>query len=91
MADKIGVFICTGYGIAEALDVDALCKVVTDECSVPCCKTVDACEGPGLDAINEQIRQEGLTKVVVAGISRLGAPDLSRRLHVAAEEDEAGR
>ena len=27
MEEKIGVFICTGYGIAEALDVDALSKV----------------------------------------------------------------
>ena len=36
---------------------------------VPFCKTVDSCEGPGLDAINEDIDNEGLTKVVVAGIS----------------------
>jgi quinone-modifying oxidoreductase subunit QmoB len=69
MEDKIGVFICTGYGIAEALDIDALCKVATDECGVPFCKTVDSCEGPGLDAINEDIQKEGLTKVVIAGIS----------------------
>lgn len=69
MEDKIGVFICTGYGIAEALDIDALCTVVTDECSVPFCKTTDTCEGPGLQAINEDIAKEGLTKVVVAGIS----------------------
>ncbi len=69
MEEKIGVFICTGYGIAEALDVDALCKVATDEYSVPFCKTVDSCEGPGLKSINEDISGEGLSKVVVAGIS----------------------
>ena len=69
MDDKIGVFICTGYGIAESLDVDALCKVVTEEMSVPFCKTVESCEGPGLTAINQDIEQEGLNKVVVAGIS----------------------
>lgn len=69
MDDKIGVFICTGYGIAEALDVDALCKVATDEFDVPFCRTVPSCEGPGLDAINEDIKTEGLTKVVIAGIS----------------------
>ncbi len=69
MADKIGVFVCTGYGIAEALDVDALCKVATEECSIPFCKTVDSCEGPGLDAINEDIKNEELNKVVIAGIS----------------------
>ena len=69
MEDKIGVFICTGYGIAEALDIDALCQVATDEYSVPFCKTVDSCEGKGLQAINEDIQREGLNKVVIAGIS----------------------
>jgi quinone-modifying oxidoreductase subunit QmoB len=69
MEDKIGVFICTGYGIAEALDIDALCKVATGEYSVPFCKTVDSCEGTGLRSINEDIASEGLTKAVVAGVS----------------------
>jgi quinone-modifying oxidoreductase subunit QmoB len=69
MEDKIGVFICTGYGIAEALDIDALCKVATEEYSVPFCKTIDSCEGPGLDIINGDIKSENLNKVVIAGIS----------------------
>jgi quinone-modifying oxidoreductase subunit QmoB len=69
MEDKIGVFICTGYGIAEALDIDALVKVATDECKVPFCSTVESCEGPGLEAINSAIDSEGLNKVVIAGIS----------------------
>jgi len=69
MDEKIGVFICTGYGIAEALDIDALCKVATGEYGVPFCTTVDSCEGPGLKSINEGIAAEGLTKVVVGGIS----------------------
>jgi len=67
--DKIGVFVCTGYGIAEAIDVDALCKVATEEFNVPFSKTVDSCEGPGLESINKDIQDEGLTKVVIAGIS----------------------
>lgn len=69
MEDKIGVFICTGYGIAEALDVDALSQVATGEFSVPFCRTVETCEGPGLKAIVEDIQAQGLTKVVIAGIS----------------------
>ena len=69
MEDKIGVFICTGYGIADALDVDALLSVATDECKVPFSRTVESCEGPGLESINQDITAEGLTKVVVAGIS----------------------
>ena len=70
MDDKVGVFICTGYGIAEALDVDALCEVATGEFSVPFCKTVESCEGASLEGINADIQAEGLNKVVIAGISR---------------------
>jgi len=69
MKDKIGVFICTGYGIAEALNIEALCKVATGEYKVPFCKTVESCEGPGLESIIDDIKSEGLGKVVIAGIS----------------------
>lgn len=69
MEDKIGVFVCSGYGIAEALDMDALSTVATGEFSVPFCKTVETCEGPGLEAILRDIQAEALTKVVILGIS----------------------
>lgn len=69
MDEKIGVFICSGYGMAEALDIDALSSVATGEFSVPFCKVVETCEGAGLEAINADIAAEGLTKVVIAGIS----------------------
>ena len=69
MEDKIGVFICTGYGIGEAIDVDALIEVLTDDCDVPFCEKIDSCEGPGLAAMNAAIEKEGLTRVVVGGIS----------------------
>ncbi|MEJ2719898.1 MAG: FAD-dependent oxidoreductase [bacterium] len=69
MEDKIGVFICTGYGIGDALDIEALGKVATEEHKVAFCKTVDSCEGAGLEAINSDIVKEGLNKVVIAGIS----------------------
>ena len=69
MAEKAGVFICTGYGIAEALDIDALSKVVTTECKVPFCKTVPFCDTQGLESIVEDIEKEGLRRVVIAGIS----------------------
>lgn len=69
MEDKTGVFICTGYGISDALDVDALYKLATEDCGVPFCTTVESCEGPGLCAINADIESEGLTRAVVAGVS----------------------
>jgi quinone-modifying oxidoreductase subunit QmoB len=69
MEDKIGVFICTGYGLAEALDIEALCKVANDEYKVSFCKTVDTCEQPDLESIRDDIKSEGLNKVLIAGIS----------------------
>ncbi len=69
MEEKIGVFICSGYGIGEALDLDSLSAVATNEFSVPFCEVVETCEGPGLEAINKKIRAEGLTRVVIGGIS----------------------
>jgi len=69
MDDKTGVFICTGYGIAEALDIEALEKVVTEELKVPFVKTVESCEGPHLAQMVEDIKVEGLSKALIAGIS----------------------
>ena len=69
MDEKIGVFICTGYGIAEALDIEALSKVATDEFKVPYCTTIENCDLSGLEKINEAIEKESLTKIVIAGIS----------------------
>jgi len=69
MEDKIGVFICTGYGIAEALDIEALCTVATGEFKVPFCKTVNSCDKHDLALINQDIDEQGLTKAVIAGIS----------------------
>ncbi len=77
MGDKIGVFICTGYGMTAALDIDALCQVATDEYEVPFCKTVASCEKNDLESIVEDIRNEGLDKVVIAGISGRKYPEVT--------------
>ncbi len=75
MEEKIGVFICTGYGIAEALDIEALCKVATEEFKLPFCKTIDSCEGRDLQAVIQEIQANSLEKVVIAGISARRYPD----------------
>jgi len=69
MEDKLGVFICTGYGIAEALDIEALKKVATDEFKIEFCRTIDSCETVDLEFVRQYIKSEGLTKVLIAGVS----------------------
>jgi quinone-modifying oxidoreductase subunit QmoB len=69
MVDKIGVFICRGYGIGEAVDLEILEKVAVDDCGVAFCRTVESCEGATLDTIAQDIEREGLDGVVIAGIS----------------------
>ena len=76
MSSKIGVYICTGYGIGEALNIDELTEVATGEFSVDVCKTVSSCEAEDLEFIKKDIADEGLEKVVIAGPSpRFYSPD----------------
>jgi len=72
MEDKIGVFICTGYGIGGAIDTDALCQLAVDEYKIPFCEKVDSCQGPDLNSLIQQIKNQDLTKAVIAGISSRG-------------------
>ena len=68
MEDKVGVYICTGWGIGEALDIEALSKVA-DEYNVSVCKTIDVCGAGDFDTIRNDVASEGINKVVLAGPS----------------------
>ncbi len=70
MSKKIGVYICSGCGIGDALDMNALAKVATKEYKVPVCKN-DAflCGRDGVEIIKKDIGDEGVNCVVVAGCS----------------------
>jgi quinone-modifying oxidoreductase subunit QmoB len=70
MNHKIGVYIDTGYGIGEALDIDALSKVATKECKAALCKADSYWSDPDkLEIIKSDIAAEALTTVVIAGPS----------------------
>jgi len=69
VASKTGVYICTGYGIGEALNIEELSEVATGEFKVEVCKTISSCEAEDLEFIRKDIADEGLEKVVVAGPS----------------------
>ena len=43
MDKKTAVYICTGCGIGDALDVDPIKELATDELSIPLCKDHLSC------------------------------------------------
>ncbi len=70
MAKKTGVFICSGCGIGESLDVDALVKVAAKECKAPVCKTNGfLCGKEGVELIKQDIAAGELDCVLVVGCS----------------------
>ncbi len=70
MEKKIGVYICTGCGIGEALDIDKLSEIATGEYNVPLCKTHPfLCGKEGIQVIKDDIEKEGVNTVVIMGCS----------------------
>ena len=70
MTKKIGVYICTGCEIGNALDIEALSSLAKDDYKVPVCKTHNAlCSQEGFDLIKQDIGGEGVNAVVVAACS----------------------
>ncbi len=70
MEKKIGVYICTGCGIGDALDIDQLANVATDEYSVPICKNhAFLCSKEGVEEIKKDIESEGVNTIVIAACS----------------------
>ena len=66
---KLGVYICTGYGISDAIDIEALKKVATDEMKADVVKEVESCEKADLEWIKKDVAEENLDKVIIAGPS----------------------
>ena len=70
MDKKLGVYICSGCDIGNALDVDALCKVATKECKIPICKNhAFLCGEEGTSVIKKDIEGDGVNTVVIAACS----------------------
>lgn len=69
MDKKYGVYICTGCGIGNALDVERLSNLPQKEYKIELCKTHGFCCGPeGVDLIKKDI-EGGVNAIVVAGCS----------------------
>ncbi len=69
MDSRIGVYIYTGCGIGESLDIEALSKIAFGEYKVPVCRAVDSLGEEVIRLIRADIQSEGLNKIVFAGPS----------------------
>ena len=71
MDKKIAVYICTGCGIGEALDIEQLSKVATSECKAAVCKNhPNLCSSEGAQLIRDDIANEGVNTLIVAACSQ---------------------
>jgi quinone-modifying oxidoreductase subunit QmoB len=69
MEKKLGVYICKGCGLGEALDIEKLEKKVPPKIKI--CKTHPVlCSPEGVDLIKNDIESEGVNTVVIAACSR---------------------
>jgi quinone-modifying oxidoreductase subunit QmoB len=67
--DKLGVFLCTGCGIGDALDIDAVIEAANDKGCV-CTLTHECfCAPEGLEAIRGSVADNGLNGILVAACS----------------------
>jgi len=66
---KIGVYICTGCGISDALDIEALKKVVEEEFQLPCKVHENLCGKDGVKLIKSDIDSGDVNTIVIAACS----------------------
>ena len=70
MEKKLAAYICTGCGIGDALDIEQLSKVATDELNVPTCRNhPNLCSQEGADLIKSDMDNEGANSLIIAACS----------------------
>ncbi len=69
MDKKYGVYVCTGCGIGDALDIDALCAVPKEE-GLPVKTHPFLCGKEGVELIKNDIANDGVNSLIIAGCSR---------------------
>ena len=69
MEKKLGVYICTGCGIGEALDIEKLEKKVPPKIKVRKTHPI-MCSPEGVELIKQDIAEEGVNTAVIAACSR---------------------
>ncbi|MFC1883908.1 hydrogenase iron-sulfur subunit [Thermodesulfobacteriota bacterium] len=70
MEKKTAVYICTGCGIGDALDIEQLKEVASDDFSIPVCKDhAFLCGAEGVELIKGDMKDEGVNAIIIAACS----------------------
>jgi quinone-modifying oxidoreductase subunit QmoB len=70
MNDVLGVYLCSGCGIGDAIDLDKVEKVAAKECKAKFVRRDGAlCRAEAVDRIKADVLREGVTRIVVAACS----------------------
>jgi quinone-modifying oxidoreductase, subunit QmoB len=76
MPAKLGVYICSGCAIGDAIDPAKLAKVAKSECKAAVCRTHSIlCSAEGLDEIRQDLTAGNVDTVVVAACSPRFKPE----------------
>lgn len=67
MNKKYGVYICTGCGIGDALDVEALSSVAGDE-GLSCQTHPFLCSQDGVALLKKDISENGVNTLILRGM-----------------------
>ena len=71
MDKKTAVYICTGCGIGDALDIEQLKENGTEDFTIAHCKDHSFLCGPeGLDVIKKDTEDEGINSIIIAACSQ---------------------
>jgi quinone-modifying oxidoreductase subunit QmoB len=77
METKIGCYVCKGCEISQSIDVDALVELASKEGKAALSKSHDClCNAEGVELIKNDIKSEGLDRVIVAACSGRVFPEL---------------
>ena len=69
MDKKYGAFLCTGCGIGDALNIDALSKVTSSEGGMECITHPALCSLDGRAIIEKSISEKALNVIVIGACS----------------------
>jgi quinone-modifying oxidoreductase subunit QmoB len=70
MDRKMGVYLCAGCGIGEAMEMEALSKMATSQLKAAVCRRHEAfCSEAGLAVIRGDVAQEGINAVLLGACS----------------------